>query len=1301
MAVCTVLCCVAVRAHLEGFPTQEEVKAQLQLLVQAMEEKENKSRKGGRKKKGIHEKEHSFDDDKDNGAYRPTGAVARPNIGKGSAYSAAPQSYPLHSMRHPSDMFGLYARCVVCGVRMTSRNKQVISILQDQVAGKHAQPLKQQPRFAPLSMTLSPTISYGRPGEQSVNGLFRSETAEERFARETSMKREKAQRDRDVDRHFRDESKRATETDRRDEHTDADVENESDFEPTTSFRRDNHPNPTVRSSKQASSFLSASKLSPSSTSNTFHNQNRVSSYFTNPTSLPSSSFYKPIRKSDESGMRNLGNSCYMNAILQALLAQPTFTNALSHTQSPAPLSPSSLLTALSSLAQQHSRVNRDVIDPGLVKDVIGKRQSRFAGNRQQDAHEFLMELLNGVTDDLVEAQVAQWRKKQTGGEERKEGHEVEQQDNQEREADMGMEIELEHDTDRTRTPPSIISPTSFIADTPRSAASSAQGDSLIDALVAATQNGERRGFHQLATTPSSTQLSSVVHRTDADHLLDGMHERQEEEEEKLAPATPPSAQLSTALQALKEQDEDGHLVIDISDTIDGDEEWVNRDSSALSAGFSPPVSPSANTTSPIPSRSAGPPPPSHLLKLWQEQASELSPAHLTFHLEVEVTLECANDECKYRRTNMEHFNVLSLDLPEEVERQKKLDQYMFNGSKESGINKENDRGSNGAISSGSINDNSFTHFPPPTSSSFSSSATSTAMPTSPMLSTTAVADKTSNVAPYLKLPADNKLPVFSNARSYTRVQPASNITSSSISTTSSSSSSSASNSMYEFGSSPSPSPSASSSSTAVPAASRPYGPRLNVRSLVQNFFAPSTIECRCEKCQYTHVRVTSHIAQLPRVLCLHIKRFTPNWRLGTYEKRKDVVEVQQELDIAFACKLDVQRPDTQQQQQPNNILVCPTPVKQNASTPPADRFSPLNPTPNHPPSSPLLFATPVTPRASTASTVTPSSSALSPSSSHALNSSDAISPASSKRGRYDSADSGTFEFGDTSANKRSRPSPTFSTPVRSKLEERLACLTTEFLHRKADLTKQIDHACRSGDEDMQYDITLKISQLDSDYDEKGAQLQAEVRKEREERERQMREEEDERRRRLEEKERKRVDGWRAADAPVLDEDEEDEEAQFERVLAESKREADEQQQKRETDEKRREEDEVQRAMQLSVIDVGGRLDDDEDGHDADVTPQLEQPLPTFIATPPALPKPPLSPSAPSSASPARYTLKGVVLHKGVSSSSGHYVADLLDDSHGQTMWKRYDDQYVDKMTDRDRMLKTWQNEAYILFFTLT
>jgi len=64
-------------------------------------------------------------------------------------------------------------------------------------------------------------------------------------------------------------------------------------------------------------------------------------------------------------------------------------------------------------------------------------------------------------------------------------------------------------------------------------------------------------------------------------------------------------------------------------------------------------------------------------------------------------------------------------------------------------------------------------------------------------------------------------------------------------------------------------------------------------------------------------------------------------------------------------------------------------------------------------------------------------------------------------------------------------------------------------------------------------------------------------------------------------------------------------------------------------------------------------------------------------------------------------LKGVVLHKGVSSSSGHYVADLLDDSSGQAVWKRYDDQYVDKLTDRDRMLRTWQSEAYILFFTLT
>ena len=1021
------------------------------------------------------------------------------------------------------------------------------------------------------------------------------------------------------------------------------------------------------------------------------------------------------------GRTMIVGNCYMNAILQALLAQPTFTTALLQTQPPAPLPASSLLSALSSLAELHGQVNRDVIDPRLVKEVIGRRQSRFAGYRQQDAHEFLMELLNGVTDDLIEAQLVQWRKKQPKSEERKEGHEQDEEEEQhggekhDRDRGMAMELEidLEHDNDRTRTPPSLLSlstftspagllsPTSFMMDTPRSDTASPVGGDTLEALVAAAHNGEQNRFGASALSPSNP-LSPAVHSIGSHSTIDGMQQqqRQEDEEVKLAPATPPSASSPIVLRPTSGLDDDAHAVIDVSETFNEDDDWPIITSPTATA-LSPPTSPSTNTTSPIPPLSTAPPPPSHLLKLWQQQASELSPAHLTFHLEVEVTLECANAECQYRRTNMEHFNVLSLDLPEEEVKQKKLDEWMVNGAGSGEKKNEGSRASDSRTSDGSINDNSFVNFPSSTSSA-SSSATTASMLTSPTSSAAAATDKNANIAAYLKLNATNSSPApsqlsshfTSDAKSYSRHLP--------TPTTSPFASSSATSTLDFPSSSPS---SASSSRSVVPAAARPYGPRLTVRSLVQSFFAPSTIECRCEKCQHTHVRVTSRIARLPRVLCLHIKRFTPNWRLGTYEKRKDVVEVQQKLDIAFACKSDVQRPHTQpKQQQPDNNIVCPTPMKHNANTPQPDKPAPLTPSSIPAPASPSSTV-PVTPRASAMSSATssPSPSAPVSSSSHAVSFSDGLSPVSAKRGRDESA-SGPYEFNDASASsKRSRPSvpsSPFTSGSRSACEERLVACKTEWTHKQAELSKKIQQASAKGDEELYLQLAMQLSQMEADYEEKLRLLEVEVRKESLARERKMKEEEEERKRRQEEKSRKQS----LDEHNNEEEEEEDEEAVLVRVLAESQREAD--------DKKKREEDEWQRALQLSRTEAGGRLDDDDDdSQHAEHDQQHDQQLPTFIATPPPLsklqPGPPSTPSSTASsvsgaaAPSARYVLKGVVLHKGVSSSSGHYVADLLDDSSGQAVWKRYDDQYVDKLTDRDRMLKTWQSEAYILFFTLT
>ena len=114
------------------------------------------------------------------------------------------------------------------------------------------------------------------------------------------------------------------------------------------------------------------------------------------------------RSSQLGGIRNLGNSCYMSAILQALLSIPAFVSALTSPrlisaehELPSPLSSSSFYWHLASLALLYQQSDHGVLDIGELKEVIGSKRERFAGNTQQDAHEFLSECLNALQDDVV------------------------------------------------------------------------------------------------------------------------------------------------------------------------------------------------------------------------------------------------------------------------------------------------------------------------------------------------------------------------------------------------------------------------------------------------------------------------------------------------------------------------------------------------------------------------------------------------------------------------------------------------------------------------------------------------------------------------------------------------------------------------------------------------------------------------------------------------------------------------------------------------------------------------------------
>ncbi|XP_059198676.1 ubiquitin carboxyl-terminal hydrolase 37 isoform X1 [Centropristis striata] len=103
------------------------------------------------------------------------------------------------------------------------------------------------------------------------------------------------------------------------------------------------------------------------------------------------------------GFSNLGNTCYMNAILQSLFSLPSFSNDMLKQSIPWKKVPINAL--LRRFA--HLMAKKDVSCPETKKDLLRKVKSaisstaeRFSGNMQNDAHEFLSQCMDQLKDDV-------------------------------------------------------------------------------------------------------------------------------------------------------------------------------------------------------------------------------------------------------------------------------------------------------------------------------------------------------------------------------------------------------------------------------------------------------------------------------------------------------------------------------------------------------------------------------------------------------------------------------------------------------------------------------------------------------------------------------------------------------------------------------------------------------------------------------------------------------------------------------------------------------------------------------------
>ena len=107
------------------------------------------------------------------------------------------------------------------------------------------------------------------------------------------------------------------------------------------------------------------------------------------------------------GLNNLGNTCFMNSVLQCLSHTPRFLEAFLRSQSCDYNRKSKLagqFAASFASLMRLMRDNRSPVSPDQFKVIIGRFAPQFRSYSQQDAHEFLRFTLDGLHQDLNRAQ---------------------------------------------------------------------------------------------------------------------------------------------------------------------------------------------------------------------------------------------------------------------------------------------------------------------------------------------------------------------------------------------------------------------------------------------------------------------------------------------------------------------------------------------------------------------------------------------------------------------------------------------------------------------------------------------------------------------------------------------------------------------------------------------------------------------------------------------------------------------------------------------------------------------------------
>uniref|UniRef100_H3CMZ5 Ubiquitin carboxyl-terminal hydrolase n=1 Tax=Tetraodon nigroviridis TaxID=99883 RepID=H3CMZ5_TETNG len=174
---------------------------------------------------------------------------------------------------------------------------------------------------------------------------------------------------------------------------------------------------TAPKSSGASNLSALPKISPSSLTNnhnsSFNSRNLKNSSYSLPSYHPYSNSYDysdQSRQSERSGLcglSNLGNTCFMNSAVQCLSNIPPLTEYFLKDKYTDELNEDNPLGMKGEIARAYAELIKQIwsgkysyVTPRPFKTQVGRFAPQFSGYQQQDSHELLAFLLDGLHEDL-------------------------------------------------------------------------------------------------------------------------------------------------------------------------------------------------------------------------------------------------------------------------------------------------------------------------------------------------------------------------------------------------------------------------------------------------------------------------------------------------------------------------------------------------------------------------------------------------------------------------------------------------------------------------------------------------------------------------------------------------------------------------------------------------------------------------------------------------------------------------------------------------------------------------------------